>query len=116
MSSERFEDVKVAAATAQKTDRTAGEKVARVDLVTYMGLPREKLREHLVKCRIDEMKTFCRNSGLKVPAPTATILNYRDMGLIRATGPSLAPLLDQLECTDPMRSDFRSRSKSLKVH
>ena len=68
MSSECFEDGKVAAATAQKTDRTAGEKVARVDLVTYLGLPRKKLRERLVKCRIDEMKTFCRNSGLKVPA------------------------------------------------
>ena len=63
MSSARFEDGKVADGIAQTADMTAS-----VDLGMYMGLPHEKLRECLVKRRVDEMKIFCRNSSLKVPA------------------------------------------------
>ena len=114
MSSARFEDGKVADGTAQTADMTA-----RIDLGTFMGLPREKLRECLVKRRVDEMKIFCRNSGLKVPACKKRelvdiILNYRDMGLIKPAGPSLAnPTVPSLACSSSAGESAKAKLSGL---
>lgn len=57
-----------------------------------MGLPREKLRECLLKSRVVELKAYCRDNSLKLPPACKkeklieTILNYRDMGLIKSEG------------------------------
>ena len=55
MSSASFPGCQVAAITVRTNDMTAKEVCACVNLGVFMGLPREKLHECLVKSRIDEL-------------------------------------------------------------
>ena len=86
-----------AAAVAVRTNNmTAKETFTRVNLGTFMGLPWEKLRECLLKSRVVELKAYCRDNSLKLPPACKkeelieTILNYRDMGLIKSEGDATA--------------------------
>lgn len=75
---------------------TPKETFTHVNLVAFMGLRREKLRECLLESRVVELKAYCRGNSLKLPSPCKkkelieTILNYRDMGMIKSEGDATA--------------------------
>ena len=64
MSSASFQDGQVAATT---NDMTAKVTFARINLGAFVGLPREKLCECLVKSKVDELKAYGRDNNLKLP-------------------------------------------------
>ena len=91
-SSASFSDGQLAATTVQVNDMATKETFACINLGAFMGLPQEKLRECLVKSRVDELKAYGHDNNLKLLQPCKkqelieTILNYRDMGLKKSAG------------------------------
>ena len=96
MCSASFSGGQAAATAVRPNNMTAKETFTRVNLGTFIGLPREKLRKCLLKSRVVELKVYCRDNSLKLlPACKKeklieTILNYRDMGLIKSEGNATA--------------------------
>ena len=85
-----------AAAAVRTNNMTAKETFTRINLGTFMGLPREKLHECLLKSRVVKLKAYCHDNSLKLPPACKkeelieTILNYRDMELIKSEGDATA--------------------------
>ena len=65
---------------------TAKVTFASINLGAFVGLL-AKLRDCLIKSRVDELKVYGHDNNLKLPQELIeTILNYRDMWLIKSTG------------------------------
>ena len=65
-SSASFPVGQVAKTTVRANDMTAKKTFARINLGAFAGLPWEKLRDCLVKSRVDKLKAYCRDSNLKL--------------------------------------------------
>ena len=92
MSSTSFPDGQVAATIVQANDMTTKETFAHINLETFMGLLREKLRECLVKVELTNLKPYCCDNNLKIlqackeQVLIEITLNCRDMGFIKSAG------------------------------